>query len=116
MFLQDQPEGLIGLPTGNAYAKAIAAQQTTTKISLLNEHISSLNRTNVELKLHNESLQNTVIDLQRRYRSLKEQYEGEQEAWLTERVVLESKAKEVCKRLCIHDKQPCILLTKNKAR
>lgn len=91
---KDQPEGLIGLPTGNAYAKAIAAQQTTTKISLLNEHISSLNRTNVELKLHNESLQNTVIDLQRRYRSLKEQYEGEQEAWLTERVVLESKAKE----------------------
>ncbi|THD27222.1 Prefoldin [Fasciola hepatica] len=93
---KDQPEGLIGLPTGNAYAKAIAAQQTTTKISLLNEHIASLNRTNVELKLHNESLQNTVIDLQRRYRSLKEQYEGEQETWLTERVVLESKAKEVC--------------------
>ncbi|VDP85363.1 unnamed protein product [Echinostoma caproni] len=91
---RDQPEGLIGLPTGNAYAKAIAAQQTTTKISLLNEHISNLNRTNVELKLHNESLHNTVIDLQRRYRSLKEQYEGEQEAWLTERVVLESKAKE----------------------
>ncbi|CAH8657865.1 unnamed protein product [Dicrocoelium dendriticum] len=86
--------GLVGLPTGNAYAKAIAAQQTTTKINLLNEHIASLNRTNMELKLQNESLQNHMLDYQRRYRSLKEQYEGEQEAWLTERVVLESKAKE----------------------
>ncbi|KER28311.1 hypothetical protein T265_04840 [Opisthorchis viverrini] len=86
--------GLVGLPSGNAYVKAIAAQQSTTKITLLNEHITSLNRTIVELKLQNESLQNQVIDYQRRYRSVKEQYEGEQEAWLTERVVLESKAKE----------------------
>ncbi|CAL8081169.1 unnamed protein product [Calicophoron daubneyi] len=87
--------GTLGIPTGNAYAKAVAAQQSTTKIALLNEHISSLNRMNVQLKLQNESLHNNVIDYQRRYRSLKEQYEGEQEAWLTERVVLESKAKEL---------------------
>ncbi|KAA3672464.1 uncharacterized protein DEA37_0012627 [Paragonimus westermani] len=91
---RDGSSGLVGLPTGNAYAKAIAAQQTTTKISLLNEHIATLNRLNVELKLQNESLQNNMLEYQRRYRSLKEQYEGEQEAWLTERVVLESKAKE----------------------
>ncbi|KAF5405776.1 M protein repeat protein [Paragonimus heterotremus] len=91
---RDGSGGLVGLPTGNAYAKAIAAQQTTTKISLLNEHIATLNRLNAELKLQNESLQNNMLEYQRRYRSLKEQYEGEQEAWLTERVVLESKAKE----------------------
>nr|CAH8866808.1 unnamed protein product [Trichobilharzia regenti] len=85
---------LSNLNMGNAYAKAIAAQQPTTKINLLNEHISVLNRTNAELKVQNESLHNNVIDYQRRYRSIKEQYEGEQEAWLTERLVLESKAKE----------------------
>ncbi|XP_018653642.1 hypothetical protein Smp_134570, partial [Schistosoma mansoni] len=79
---------------GNTYAKAIAAQQPNTKITLLNEHISLLNRTNIELKIQNESLHNNVIDYQRRYRSIKEQYEGEQEAWITERLVLESKAKE----------------------
>ncbi|CAH8634671.1 hypothetical protein MS3_00000776 [Schistosoma haematobium] len=79
---------------GNTYAKAIAAQQPNTKITLLNEHINILNRTNIELKIQNESLHNNVIDYQRRYRSIKEQYEGEQEAWITERLVLESKAKE----------------------
>ncbi|CAH8558301.1 unnamed protein product [Schistosoma turkestanicum] len=85
---------LTNLNMGNTYAKAIAAQQPNTKIALLNEHISILNRANVELKIQNESLHNNVIDYQRRYRSIKEQYEGEQEAWITERLVLESKAKE----------------------
>ncbi|CAH8600855.1 unnamed protein product [Heterobilharzia americana] len=85
---------LSNLNMGNTYAKAIAAQQPTTKITLLNEHIGMLNRANAELKVQNESLHNNVIDYQRRYRSIKEQYEGEQEAWLTERLVLESKAKE----------------------
>ncbi|VDQ00575.1 unnamed protein product [Trichobilharzia regenti] len=91
---EDITSYLSNLNMGNAYAKAIAAQQPTTKINLLNEHISVLNRTNAELKVQNESLHNNVIDYQRRYRSIKEQYEGEQEAWLTERLVLESKAKE----------------------
>ncbi|TNN15317.1 M repeat-like protein isoform 2 [Schistosoma japonicum] len=85
---------LTNLNMGNTYAKAISAQQPTTKITLLNEHIGILNRANAELKIQNESLHNSVIDYQRRYRSIKEQYEGEQEAWITERLVLESKAKE----------------------
>ncbi|KAK4467641.1 hypothetical protein MN116_008583 [Schistosoma mekongi] len=85
---------LTNLSMGNTYAKAISAQQPTTKIALLNEHIGILNRANAELKIQNESLHNSVIDYQRRYRSIKEQYEGEQEAWITERLVLESKAKE----------------------
>ncbi|KAH8856606.1 Protein SOGA3 [Schistosoma japonicum] len=85
---------LTNLNMGNTYAKAISAQQPTTKIALLNEHIGILNRANAELKIQNESLHNSVIDYQRRYRSIKEQYEGEQEAWITERLVLESKAKE----------------------
>ncbi|RTG81834.1 uncharacterized protein DC041_0009133, partial [Schistosoma bovis] len=64
---------------GNTYAKAIAAQQPNTKITLLNEHINILNRTNIELKIQNESLHNNVIDYQRRYRSIKEQYEAQLE-------------------------------------
>ncbi|VDK86791.1 unnamed protein product [Dibothriocephalus latus] len=42
----------------------------------------------------NESLQNKMLEYQRRYVNLKEQYDAEQDAWLAERVVLESKAKE----------------------
>lgn len=93
---KDLTGGSLGLPTGNAYSKAVAAKQASSKIALLQEHIGSLNQLGVDLKLQNESLHSRVIDYQRRYRSLKEQYEGEQESWLTERVVLESKAKEVC--------------------
>lgn len=48
-----------------------------------------------QLKIKNEIIQNKVLEYQRRYANLKEQYEAEQEAWLSERVVLESKAKEV---------------------
>ncbi|VEL23423.1 unnamed protein product, partial [Protopolystoma xenopodis] len=89
----------IGLPTGDAYARAIAVQQTTTKLNLLNDHVTRLNRFCLEVKMQNETINNNMLDYQRRYRSLKEQYEVEQEAWLAERVSLESKAKEVIRTL-----------------
>jgi len=81
-------------PVGDLYSRAIAEKQMTSKLSLLNEHISRQVRMIAEMKVQNEGLQNSVLEYQRRYTNLKEQYEAEQEAWLSERVVLESKAKE----------------------
>lgn len=79
---------------GDLYSRAIAERQMTSKLSLLNEHTTRQNRVIMEMKIQNESLQNKMLEYQRRYVNLKEQYDAEQDAWLAERVVLESKAKE----------------------
>nr|VZI49353.1 unnamed protein product [Spirometra erinaceieuropaei] len=81
--------------TGDLYSRAIAERQMTTKLSLLNEHTTRQNRVIMEMKIQNESLQNKMLEYQRRYVNLKEQYDAEQDAWLSERVILESKAKEM---------------------
>ncbi len=80
---------------GDIYVRACAEKQLNKKVNLLNEHISKQNGLISQVKIKNEIVQNKVLEYQRRYANLKEQYEAEQEAWLSERVVLESKAKEV---------------------
>ena len=90
--------GIMGGTTGasgDLYSRAIAEKQINMKLNLFNEHITKQNGIISQLKIKNEIIQNKVLEYQRRYANLKEQYEAEQEAWLSERVVLESKAKEV---------------------
>ncbi|VDL11671.1 unnamed protein product [Hymenolepis diminuta] len=79
---------------GDLFVRATAEKQINKKLNLFNEHIAKQNSIISQLKIKNEIIQNKVLEYQRRYANLKEQYEAEQEAWLSERVVLESKAKE----------------------
>nr|CDS27798.2 Prefoldin [Hymenolepis microstoma] len=79
---------------GDLFTRATAEKQISKKLNLFNEHIAKQNSIISQLKIKNEIIQNKVLEYQRRYVNLKEQYEAEQEAWLSERVVLESKAKE----------------------
>ncbi|KAM7534555.1 hypothetical protein Aperf_G00000104997 [Anoplocephala perfoliata] len=80
--------------SGDLFTRATAEKQINKKLNLFNEHIAKQNSIISQLKIKNEIIQNKVLEYQRRYVNLKEQYEAEQEAWLSERVVLESKAKE----------------------
>lgn len=75
--------------------RAIQHQQYVTRVNLLTDNVMRLNRINIELKLQNEVIQNNMLEYQRKYKNIKEQYEAEQEAWLTERVSLCSRMKEV---------------------
>uniref|UniRef100_A0A5K3FB09 Protein SOGA2 n=2 Tax=Mesocestoides corti TaxID=53468 RepID=A0A5K3FB09_MESCO len=83
-----------GASMGDTYVRAVAERKISQKINLFNEHIAKQNSIISQLKIKNEIVQTKMLEYQRRYANMKEQYEAEQEAWLSERIVLESKAKE----------------------
>nr|CDS24830.1 Prefoldin [Echinococcus granulosus] len=92
----DTSAGVVGGSgvSGDLYSRAVAETQVNKKFNLFNELVAKQSSIISQLKIKNEIIQNKVLEYQRKYANLKEQYEAEQEAWLSERVVLESKAKE----------------------
>ncbi|VDK41423.1 unnamed protein product [Taenia asiatica] len=92
----DTPSGIMGGSGvgGDLYSRAVAETHINKKLNLFNELVAKQNSIISQLKIKNEIIQNKMLEYQRKYANLKEQYEAEQEAWLSERVVLESKAKE----------------------
>ncbi|CDS35505.1 Prefoldin [Echinococcus multilocularis] len=92
----DTSAGVVGGSgvSGDLYSRAVAETQINKKFNLFNELIAKQSSIISQLKIKNEIIQNKALEYQRKYANLKEQYEAEQEAWLSERVVLESKAKE----------------------
>ncbi|VDM31454.1 unnamed protein product [Hydatigera taeniaeformis] len=92
----DTPVGMVvgsGV-SGDLYSRAVAETQISKKLTLFNELVAKQSSIISQLKIKNEIIQNKMLEYQRKFANLKEQYEAEQEAWLSERVVLESKAKE----------------------
>ncbi|KAH9279413.1 Microtubule cross-linking factor 1 [Echinococcus granulosus] len=92
----DTSAGVVGGSgvSGDLYSRAVAETQVNKKFNLFNELVAKQSSIISQLKIKNEIIHNKVLEYQRKYANLKEQYEAEQEAWLSERVVLESKAKE----------------------